>query len=306
MDGLTLIVMAAGIGSRYGGLKQVEPVGPSGEWIMDYSVYDALRSGFGRIVLVVRREMASSFRERFERLLSDVCRVDVVVQSLADLPAGFSPPPERVKPWGTGHAVWSCRDVIEGPFGVINADDFYGRGAFELVAAFLAQGGRLDREHALVGYELRNTLSEHGPVTRGVCRSDAYGWLLEIVEREGIALQNGAIRSLGDEGTQVELPSDATVSMNMWAFGRRFVDDVSRCLSEFLMEEEDDLATAEFYLPAAVGRLVADGALQVRVLLTDERWFGVTYRGDVRGMRERLEELTASGVYPTPLWSVAQ
>jgi len=302
MAELTLVVMAAGAGSRYGGLKQVEPIGPNGEWLIDYSVFDALSTGFQRVVFVIREEIEGELRARFDRLPAAVCRVDYVVQRLDDLPAGFSAPAARRKPWGTGHAVWSCRDALDGPFCVINADDFYGPQAFELVAEHLTQGGRGRAEHALIGYELSRTLTEHGPVARGVCRVDEAGYLLEIDERHRVAYRDGVVTSSEDGETWTELAPDSTVSMNVWGFGARFADDLTHRLVKFLEESDGRLETAEFLLPAVVGCLVAEGAARVRVLRTDEAWFGVTYRGDALRAREKIVERIASGAYPARLW----
>ncbi len=303
MSGLTLVVMAAGIGSRYGGLKQVEPIGPNGEWIIDYSVFDAVRAGFERVVFVIRGEIEGELRERFGRTLGRVCPVDYVVQSLDDLPTGFSPPADRAKPWGTGHAVWSCRGVIGGPIGVINADDFYGQGAFESLAGFLARGDRDAADHALIGYELSKALTEHGQVTRGVCRVDEHGFLLEIVERHRVAEHDGVVTSSEDGETWIVLPADTTVSMNMWGFGEGFVAELSRRLPEFLADHAGELDTAEFLLPEVIGRLVAGGVARVRVLPTNEAWFGVTFREDVRRAREEMAQRIESGRYNARLWS---
>ena len=303
MDGVTLVVMAAGVGSRYGGLKQIEPIGPNGEWILDYSVFDAVRAGFERVVFVVREEIEAEFRERFDRILGDVCRVDYVVQSLADLPTGFSLPADRSKPWGTGHAVWSCRGAIDTPFGVINADDFYGSGAFDLLFGFLSKEDHAKAEYALIGYELSKTLTKHGPVTRGICSVDDAGYLLEIVERHRVAERDGvAAYSEGGE-TWIQLSWEATVSMNAWGFGEALIEDLSRQFPQFLADHASDLIAAEFLLPEAVGSLVADGRVRVRVLATDESWFGVTFREDVLKVREQVAWLIEAGRYPVNLWS---
>ena len=304
MSGPTLVVMAAGIGSRYGGLKQVEPIGPNGEWIIDYSVFDAVRAGFEKVVFVVRDEIETEIRERFDRTLGSACPVGYVVQSLHDLPTGFSAPAGRAKPWGTGHAVWSCRSMLDGPFGVINADDFYGRGAFESLAGFLAQGEHGAADHALIGYDLSKTLTEHGHVTRGVCRVDEHGFLLEIVERHRVAEHDGIITSSEDGETWIVLPRDTTVSMNMWGFGAGFVAELSRRLPEFLADHAGELHMAEFILPEVIGRLVAGDAARVQVLPTDERWFGVTFREDVRRAKEEMAQRIEDGRYPSRLWSV--
>ncbi len=303
MNGLTLIVMAAGVGSRYGGLKQVEPIGPSGEWIVDYSVYDAARAGFGNVVFVIRNEIEAGFRERFDGTLGQVCDVQYVVQSLDDLPSGLSPPLGRSKPWGTGHAVWSCRDAISGPFGVINADDFYGQGAFDALAAFLRREDCCATDYALVGYDLSKTLTVHGPVTRGICAVDADGFLTGIVEHHQVARRDGAMSSSEDGVSWTVLPPDATASMNMWGFGDRFVSELAIRLPVFLSQNRDVLDRAEFPLPSVVGALIHDGAARVRVLATDEAWFGVTFRDDVQQAQEQIARRIDSGQYPARLWS---
>ena len=302
MADLTLVVMAAGAGSRYGGLKQVESIGPNGEWFIDYSIFDALSAGFRHVVLVVREEIEGEFRARFDRVLRCSCRVDYVVQRLDDLPPGFSPPAGRSKPWGTGHAVWSCRDSIDGPFCVINADDFYGRKAFQLLAEYLSQEGRSDAEHALIGYELSKTLTEHGSVARGVCRVDEDGFLREIDERHRVAERGGAVTSSEDGEKWIELPPETVVSMNAWGFGEGFMHDLSHRFPEFLEENAVELETVEFFLPEIVGQLVAVGEACVRVLPTDEAWFGVTYQEDVVRAREKMTERIANGLYPARLW----
>ena len=304
MTNLTLVLMAAGMGSRYGGLKQIEPVGPHGEWILDYSIYDALRAGFDRVILVVRKEIEREFRARFDRALGTACRIDYAIQRLDDLPAGFSPPPGRVKPWGTGHAVWSCRDLLEGPLAVINADDFYGRGAFEMLAEFLETTRSRSGDHALVGYELPNTLSDLGPVTRGVCRVDSDGFLSGIVERHRVQERDGRILSSEDGATWIELPASATASMNTWGFGADFTAEVVRRFPTFLAENADRLETAEFFLPEVVHTLIETGQARVRVLATDATWFGITFREDAARAREKMRGLIESGIYPDRLWSL--
>jgi len=300
--GLTLVVLAAGMGRRYGGPKQIEAIGPNGEWIIDYSVYDALRCGFDRIVFVVRAEIEAAFRGRFDKALGRPRRVEYVAQSLSDLPPGFTPPPGREKPWGTGHAVWTCREAIDGPFAVINGDDFYGRGAFESLATFLSREAREKAEHALVGFKLANTLTEHGPVTRGVCRIGEGGELREIRERHRVAKRDGIVTSSEDGETWVRLSPDATASMNMWGFGAEFIAELSRQLPAFLVSNEAELETVEFFLPEAVGRVVGEGLARVRVLATDEAWFGVTFPEDVAQARRKMAVRIAAGQYPAKLW----
>ncbi len=301
MSGPMIVVMAAGLGSRYGGHKQVVPIGPRGEWIIDYSVYDALRAGFERVVFVVRAAVGKALRDRFDRVLAGRCPVDYVEQSLDDMPPGSAPPSGRSKPWGTGHAVWCCRGVIDRPFAVINADDFYGCGAFTSLARFLKRDE--GAHHALVGYRLAHTLTPHGPVSRGICQVDEAGRLVEIMERHGVAERGGRITASGEKGHDIPLSSDAIVSMNMWGFAPSFLAALDARWSNFLAG--GDLTTAEFSLPDVVQSLIAGGSTVVRVLPTEERWFGMTYRDDLERARDKLAARIASGAYPTPLWADA-
>jgi len=300
----TLVVMAAGIGSRYGGIKQMEPFGPDGELLLDYSVYDALRAGFEDVIFILREAIASDFRELIEPRLASHCRVRYAMQRLADVPGGVTIPPDRAKPWGTAHAVYACRELIDGPFAVINADDFYGRGAFSLLHKHLQQMDERDGlEIALVGYELAKTLTEHGHVSRGVCQLTADGFLEEIHERKRIQRFGEAIRYGAEDGRWIDVAGDATASMNMWGFPASFVPLLEQELERCLREHADELATAEFLLPDLVGDLVRASHGRVRVLPTDERWFGVTYAEDRPRVEAAIRRLNESGLYPSPLWS---
>jgi len=295
---LTLVVLAAGIGRRYGGAKQVEPVGPDGEWIIDYSVYDAIRAGFERVVFVIRDELEGVLRGRFDDALRGRCDVAYVHQRLEDLPDGRTPPPGRVKPWGTGHALLACRDSLDGPFAVINADDFYGRSGYDLLARFLGEGGE---EHAVVGYSLAQTLTAHGAVSRGICRVGEDNRLAAIVERKRVAEREGAIAFTDDGATWQRLPADAIASMNMWGFAPAVLASFNQRFRAFL--EADPDVDKEFYIPSVVGELVAEGRARVRVLLASDRWYGVTYREDLAGTRAGIGALVDAGAYPAPLWS---
>ena len=298
---LALVIMAAGMGRRYGGLKQVEPIGPHGELIIDYSIYDALRAGFKRIVLVVRDELESAFRERFDPILSERCDVAYVVQCLDDLPDGFTVPVDRAKPWGTGQAVLACRNVVDGPFAVVNADDFYGRSGYVLLAGFL--GGATPEgapEYAIVGYPLDQTLTDHGAVSRGICRLGEGDDLESIVERKRVARRGGGIAFTEDGETWQTIPDDAVVSMNMWGFTPDLFAEFDSRFSEFLSAGPGE--DSEFLVPAAVGEMVAEDRARVRVLRSQDAWFGVTYREDVPRAQEGIAKLTATAVYPTPLW----
>jgi hypothetical protein len=295
-----LIVMAAGIGSRYGGGKQLAAIGPSGETLIDYSVYDALRAGFGTAVFVVREDMEATFRRRFDRALGGRCEVFYVHQRLADLPGRVAVSVERDKPWGTAHAVWSCRGAVDGPFGVINADDFYGRGAFEVLWEFLSEEARVD--FGLVGYELGKTLSRGGPVSRGICRVDENGYLVTLAERRRVQRRGRDVEYTEDGTTWCGISPEETASMNMWGLRPSVFGELERRFVRFLQAHRGDIAEAEFILPAVIGEMVGEGRVRVRVLQTEEEWLGMTYQRDVSAVREGINELTERGTYPTPLW----
>jgi UTP-glucose-1-phosphate uridylyltransferase len=293
-----LLVLAAGVGSRYGGLKQVEPIGPNGETVIDYSVYDAARAGFGRLVFVIRRDIEAAFREtigaRFERQLP----VDYVFQELDRLPPGFTPPANREKPWGTGHALLMGAEAIREPFGVINADDFYGRRAFELLAGHLQSGSP---DYAMVGYLLRNTLSEFGAVARGVCRTTPDEFLAGVVELTCIEPDGPAAKYTDAAGRSHPLTGAETVSLNVWAFTPGIFDHLARELGLFLTERGQD-EKAEFFIPTAVNALVARKQARVKVLRTPDSWFGITYREDRPRVSESIRRLVQQGEYPERLW----
>ena len=295
--GSTLIVMAAGMGSRYGGLKQIEPVGPEGEWIIDYSVFDAIRAGFDRVLFVVREEVEVALRERFDLALEGRCDVAYVHQRKDDLPEGFEVPADRVKPWGTGQAILACRHELDGPFAVINADDFYGRSGFRLLAEFLEKPGE---DHALIGYPLMRTMTEHGTVSRGICQIGDDGTLGAIAERKRVAFRDGATAFTEDGETWEPIAADAVASMNMWGFRRSFVADLERHFVSFLSGKPGP--TGEYCIPVIVGELLARGEARVQVLPTGDAWFGVTYKEDLQRTREGIGALVRQGQYPAPLW----
>jgi NDP-sugar pyrophosphorylase family protein len=290
--------MAAGMGSRYGGLKQVDPIGPAGEKIIDYSVYDARRAGFGRVVFVIRREIEGDFREVFGRQIESRIETEYAFQELDALPEAFSVPEGRVKPWGTAHAVLCARDAVPGTFAAINADDFYGPGAFAAVAGHLLGDSS---DYCMAGYRLENTLSEHGHVSRGVCEVSDDGYLTRIVERETIRAYPDGIKYEQSEGTWVPLPAGAIVSMNIWGFRREFFDRLEEAFSAFL-EGRLDEPGSECYLPAVVNDLIDGDRARVRVLPTDERWFGMTYQEDRPAAVRAVRALIERGVYPEKLW----
>ena len=294
-----LLVLAAGLGSRYGGLKQIDPVGPNGETIIDYSIYDALRAGFGKLVFVIRRDLEAAFKEaigaRFERRIP----VAYVFQELDQLPPGFSPPPGRKKPWGTGHAILTGAEAIHEPFGVINGDDFYGQRSFELLAHQLASG---TRDYTMVGFVLRNTLSEFGFVARGLCRTNAGGFLETVTELTRIEPDGSGARHT-DAGGQVHaLTGDEIVSMNMWGFTPSIFDHLRREFVAFLQAHPGDEKT-EFFIPSAVNTLINRGQERLKVLRTPDSWFGVTYREDRPRVTESIRRLIQQGQYPERLWT---
>lgn len=295
---LTLVVLAAGMGSRYGGLKQVDPMGPAGETVLDYSVYDAMRAGFERVLFIIRRDFEKEFRAAVGARFSDRVRVDYVFQELDALPAGHALPEGRVKPWGTGHAVWCAREALAGPFAVVNADDFYGAGSFACLARFLRAAASAESttpEYAMVGFRLANTLSEHGAVSRGVCAVGSDGVLAGIEEHTGI------LASEVGSGTGAKYAPGTVVSMNCWGFSAAFLPQLETCWRGFLAANGSS-QKSEFYLPFAVNDLLRAGAARVHVLPTDDQWFGVTYREDKPRVQAAIGELVASGAYPSPLW----
>jgi hypothetical protein len=309
----TLVVLAGGIGSRYGGLKQADPIGPNGELIIHYSVYDALRAGFGRIVFLIRRDIEEIFRERIGRTVERQADVRYVYQDMEALPPGFAVPAGRSKPWGTAHAVLCCREAVAeaianhgvgANFAAINADDFYGAAAYRILAGYLqrVQDPGAVPEYAMVGYLLANTLSEHGHVSRGVCEVDQGGYLDSIRELTHIEPSQGGIQYLDAAGDWQRLATDSIVSLNFWGFTPAFFEELARLFLAFLKSHTADLNKAEFYLPEAVGTVVREGAARVKVLPTDARWFGVTYQADRPRVQEAIRELIAAGQYPQRLW----
>ncbi|HVT74678.1 MAG TPA: NTP transferase domain-containing protein [Lacunisphaera sp.] len=302
MASFDLVILAAGVGSRFGGVKQVQPVGPHGELIIEYSAFDALRAGFGRLVLVIRKEIESDFRAAIGRRLEAHVDVRYVFQETEMVGAGSrasSPPTAspRTKPWGTGHAVLAAKDVVDRPFAVLNADDFYGAAGYAALANHFASS----RDYALVGYPLRQTLSEHGAVSRGICRFDDAGRLRGITELTRIeATPHGAKQTEAD-GLVRLLSGDEVVSMNNWGFTPSLFPQLERLFAEFLATRGAD-PKAEFYLPAAVSTLIGRNEARVTVLKSTDAWFGLTYKEDVPAARAALAALIAAGKYPSPLW----
>jgi UTP-glucose-1-phosphate uridylyltransferase len=297
----TLVVLAAGIGSRYGGLKQIEAVGPHGAIVIEYSVYDAIRAGFDRVVCVIRRDIEKDFRDivssRFEKQIP----VDYVFQDMADLPDGFSVPADRKKPWGTGHAVLACRNVVKAPFAVINADDFYGRRSYEALGGFLTGVKADSTDYSMVGFTLRNTLSEHGHVARGVCEVDRKGLLTRVVERTNIEKTEKGARFSDADGSHLDLTGDEVVSMNMWGLTPSLFGALQQEFALFLQKNATN-PKAEFFLPTVVDGLINSGKATAKVLSTPELWFGVTYPQDKAVVVEGIRALVEKGVYPAKLW----
>jgi len=299
----TLLVLAAGMGSRYGGLKQLDPMGPSGETLLDYSVFDALRAGFGRIVFVIRHAFEADFRERIGRRYEGRADIGYVFQEMDVLPAGFSTG-ERMKPWGTGHAIWCAREQVRGPFAAINADDFYGAAAYEELGRFFAKSAPPESglEFAMVGYRLGRTLSDHGSVARGVCQVDAGGFLTGVRECVGLTKEGTGARLQRPDGSEEKFRGDETVSMNFWGFTPAIFPMLEGRLEQFLRERSND-PKAEFYIPEAVADMIKAKAARVRVLQSDGDWFGVTFPEDKPIVVAALERLVAAGEYPRDLWS---
>ena len=296
----TLLILAAGMGSRYGGLKQMDKLGPSGETIIDYSIYDAIRAGFGKIVFVIRREIEEEFKEVFVNKLKDQIEIEYAFQELTMLPEGVKLPENRKKPWGTGHAILVAEDKVKEPFAVINADDFYGSQSFEVIAGFLKNNQKED-EYAMVGYQLDKTLSDFGHVARGVCKADIDGNLQEVTERTNIKRTEKGIAFIGENGEQVMLNDNETVSMNFWGFKPSVFAHLNTYFSEFLKEFGNE-PKSEFFIPILVMELIKTQQAKVKVLQSGEKWFGVTYREDKEDVMQKILNKVKAGDYPEQLW----
>jgi UTP-glucose-1-phosphate uridylyltransferase len=296
----TLLILAAGMGSRYGGLKQVEPIGPGGEVIMDYSVYDAIRAGFGRVVFVIRKNFAEEFKELFKAKLKGKIETEYVCQELDDLPEGYSVPQGREKPWGTAHAILVTKDVIKEPFCQLNADDFYGYKAFKVMAEFLSAPLK-PHQYSMVGYKLRNTLSEFGSVSRGICDIDPDGYLQKIVETTKIYKEAGKIVSLEADGDVRYLTGDESVSMNIWGFQPDIFKFIEEKFIEFL-DQYRNIPKSEIFIPSVVYDMIKERKAGVKVLKGDSKWFGVTYQEDKPFVISQVKKLTDNGEYPDKLF----
>ena len=297
----TLVIMAAGMGSRYGGLKQIDPVDAQGHIIMDFSIYDAMAAGFEKVVFIIKRANEQVFKESIGNRVSEKIQVEYVYQELTKIPQGFEVPEGREKPFGTGHAILCCKDVLDGPFVVINADDYYGKHAYRAIYDYLMNHQDDEKyRYAMVGYALKNTLTENGQVARGICKTDAQGFLEEIEERTRIEKRGeGAAFTEDDGNTWTEVSTDSIVSMNMWGFSKSLLKELEAGFKDFLENElPDNPLKAEYFLPTAVGKLLKDDKASVRVLTSQDKWYGVTYKEDKEMVVEAIAGLKKQGLYP--------
>ncbi|MCI8983287.1 MAG: nucleotidyltransferase [Hungatella sp.] len=305
MKKTTLVIMAAGIGSRFGGgIKQLEPVGPGGEIIMDYSIHDALEAGFNKIVFIIRKDLEKDFKEVIGSRIERIADVEYAFQELDNLPEGFEKPGDRTKPWGTGQAVLSVKGLVDGPFIVINADDYYGKEGFKKIHDYMVN--EMDEEAEVYdlcmgGFMLVNTLSENGGVTRGVCRVGADGYLETVTETYDIQKAGDQLKASDEQGNPVSLTIDCPVSMNMWGLPASFLDELEKGFPEFLSSLKEGDLKSEYLLPKIIDKLVEQGRAKVKVLETPDKWFGVTYKEDKQAVVDSLRSLIAQGVYPERL-----
>jgi len=297
----TLFILAAGMGSRYGGLKQLDGLGPNGETIMDYSVFDALRAGFGKIVFVIRHSFEKDFVESVVSKYREIVPVEIVFQEVEYVPAGISYNVKREKPWGTNHALMMGEEVIHEPFAVINADDFYGKESFEVLVDFLQSVENKTNAYCMVGYRVGNTLSESGAVSRGICSTDEQGFLTSVVERTHIEEKGGTIIYLDEHGVENQISANTPVSMNMWGFTPDYFAYSKESFAKFLQAHGHDIKS-EFYIPTVVNELISEKRATCKVLDTPSKWFGVTYAEDRPQVVLKINELVRKGIYPSMLW----
>lgn len=306
MEKPVLVVLAAGMGSRYGGLKQIDPVGPNGEVIIDYSIYDAVQAGFEKVVFIIKKEIENDFKQAIGNRMEQNIQVEYAFQEITNLPQGYTLPQGRVKPWGTTHAVMATEGIVKGPFAVINADDYYGPAAFKTIYNFLSAEPPADGKHhyAMVGYQIENTLTDKGSVARGVCQADDNGYLAAIVERTKIEQTDTGARFTEDDGaTWQNLPQGTLVSMNFWGFGESFIAAAKAGFAAFLDENlPQNPQKCEYLLPFTVDNMIRAGQADVRVLASADRWYGVTYHDDKPGVMAALAQKHNLGQYPSPLW----
>ncbi len=300
----SLVVMAAGIGSRYGGgIKQLEQVGPSGEIIMDYSIYDAMEAGFNKVVFIIRKDLEKDFKEIIGNRMEKHVHVEYVYQEMDALPEGFTKPADRTKPWGTGHAVLCCKDLVKEPFAVINADDYYGKEGFRKIYAYLNSEHQAPGDYCMAGFILGNTLSENGAVTRGVCKIGEDGKLTEITETSGIVSMGDYAAAKDSAGAEFKIDLNSAVSMNMWGFRPDLFDKLQAGFIEFLSKLPENEIKKEYLLPEYIGNLVKRGEASVKVLKTADHWFGVTYKEDKEKVVRSVRALVDQGIYPAKLFS---
>ncbi len=300
---MTLVVMAAGMGSRYGGLKQLDPVGPCGEFIVDYAVYDAMNAGFDKVVFIIKEENLSVFKETVGNRISRYIQVEYAFQKLNDIPSGYTIPKERTKPWGTGHAVLTAKRLINGSFAVINADDFYGKESYRLINDYLSSPKEKDKAHyCMAGFVLKNTLTENGHVARGVCDIDNNGMLMDVTERTKIKRIDEQVCFFEEADGWTPIDENTVVSMNCWGFDHSFFGFLEKGFCAFLEKNKEDLTKCEYYLPSAVKESMENGKSDVKVLQTAARWYGVTYREDKSAVVSYIKQQIQKGVYPSSLW----
>lgn len=303
-----LVIMAAGMGSRYGGLKQIDPVDDKGHIIMDFSLYDAKKSGFEKVIFIIKRENEADFREAVGDRISKFMRVEYVFQEITNIPQGFEVPKGRIKPWGTAHAVLSCMDVIDGPFVVINADDYYGKSAFRQIYVHLMMNEDDEKyRYAMMGYHLENTVTDNGHVARGICDTNERGELIRITERTRVEKRGGGIAYSEDEGkTWTQVDKKSLVSMNMWGFTRSILDEIKAGFPAFLEKGlRENPMKCEYYLPEVVSRLLQEGRATVSVLAIEDKWYGVTYKEDKPVVEAAIRKMKEEGIYPEKLWEKA-
>ncbi len=294
-----LLVLAAGIGSRYGGVKQMDAIAPTGENIIDYSIFDAIRSGFGKVVFVLNPKIIYAFKDVYESRLKGKIETEYILQELENIPKGVTFNPDRIKPWGTGHAILVAKNVIDKPFAVINADDFYGKEAFEVLAKFLSRQNNNQTHYAMVSYQIKNTLSDNGTVSRGIC-SVQNDLLTDVVERTSIA-KNDNLIIYEENGKKFPIDPNSLVSMNFWGFTPKYFEQLEAYFAEFINENANNL-TAEFYIPYVVNKLIKQNDADVCVLKSHDQWFGVTYKEDKQVTVAKINELIQKGIYPENLW----
>jgi dTDP-glucose pyrophosphorylase len=297
-----LLILAAGIGSRYGGMKQIDQVGPSGEAIIDYSLYDAIRAGFGKIVFVIRKDIENDIREFLKHKLTGKIKMEFVHQELDMIPEGYICPPDRIKPWGTAHAIWVAGNAIKEPFVAINADDFYGRGSYMKMADYLISHSQANStDFCMIGYQIQNTLSDFGSVSRGICEADERSNLKAVVERTEIFRKNGGIVYRDENAREVPLSAETLVSMNIWGFTPSIFTHIEQQFSEFIRKNISNIK-AELYIPKIVNEIIKNGKANVKILPATDEWFGVTYKEDKPLAIQNIRKLIEQGVYPDNLW----